>query len=256
MIRFTSRLILLTACVVGLLVTGIGSGGSFRPIIPHALASYCVTNLQGVSNHYWQIENYDFTNSTTMDRCNVDNPINLVFGDNASQQKVQDALYWSYCQSCGSYYRNNQNAYGYGEYVDLNYSPYTRYVRSTTGWKTTVGCGVTDYHVRYYGDFTNYTGYHNALYDPYWGWFVFASSHEDRNDGCPNQQFGWQEDAENEVASDVALTSYVNHLVYQWGNFSNPLSGSSCSGSSGGGYMGDATHCLQSNGYATWISMN
>jgi len=226
--------------------------------------AYSVNNYHGYYNHYWEIANYDFNSQYNLTGSGVDNPVTLIFKGNASQSKIYNLL-----QSVGYTDNNTGGAYGYGVYWDEYYSPGNQYIRTTQGEKTPPGCGVTDKHVRYYGDFSNGVGSYSALYDPYWGWFLFASTHLDKNDvSCSSQYpktFGWQEDAETWVTNDISNSPMINQSTSynDYVNFNNVLSASqpagtsygSCAGTFMTGYLADNSHCLENDGYASWVDM-
>jgi hypothetical protein len=233
---------------------------------PTPAAAYDVgnalTTVYSGHNDY-RFENFDFhqvnsaCSSSVVSSSNVDNPINLVWYQNASTAYVQNFL-------------NNAGYTGTGETdcagVQQWSYPYTQYYPASAGLKTPPGCNTTnpymDKHVRYYGTY----------YDQSWGYFVIGGAHKDFNDTtCSSgKTFGYQEDAEHGVANDLAIysndcnvypldltTECINATYRDSQNMSNQqeyVQGhgeTQCGAYQPYGFWIDSTHCMQSDGYAT-----
>ncbi len=172
----------------------------------------------------------------------VDNPINLVFYNNANSTKVGHALATAGLNdsSDGSRdYENMTQASSCSPATPLATAwPYTNGVKSNpckAGVTPTATPWLQDYHVRYY-PFTINGGYDESL-----GYFVVAEAHEDWNDfqssgdlclSAYNQKmYGWQEDAEWHMDAELTPVYQVNRSDY---TLSNQIDvGNECASGSG-----------------------
>jgi hypothetical protein len=175
-------------------------------------------NYTNKCNQTYCFKNYDLypqsTGNCYNDASLADNPINLVFYDNATASNVSSIL-----QRSGYTSTNNSTDCEW-----FNYANGTLWF-STKGFKTPANCG-TDYHIRPYG----------SNYSPDWGYFMVAETHEDRFDivGCSSAaSYGYQEYAEHYAMNAVYGAScydngFQSPCVYgtstdAWGGFNNQL---------------------------------
>jgi hypothetical protein len=236
-------------------------------------------------NTYWGMYNYDFhPNSTgctggcypdptnyggsggSSDYPYVDNPVTMVFTNNASSTKVKNMLTSGGFTSLGG----PEEGYFTGTNAQNSDTYNVLFRNEQKGLKTSPGCNnIPDYHVRWYGWYTGFnSGYQDALFDPYWGFFEFATTHEDINDvsQCGTAAvYGYQEEAARHVWQQFANNAtYIDlsQSALTWTWFDNELDQSTGSwglpcGSGGAGITGyiSGTHCMESDGYVTKMYM-
>lgn len=173
-----------------------------------------------------QFHNWDFQGAGAR----VDWPVTLLFWGNAEVDKVKDAykrVGWS-GGACGDSMWGHYND-GYGLDWDTD-----------DGVKIPClpGCFVSGYHIRLYAPPGT-----DRMYNPSWGYYVFASSHRDRSEFCigVSKQYGWSEDAEG-YAVDTATSRIGWSGSHDWADFLNrvPTGWSS-------------NHYLQNNGFASHV---
>lgn len=140
-------------------------------------------------------DNYDFE-SERVSSTNVDQPVTLIFTNNAEKSKIYTALSGRYIFTGSMEYGRLNNSFGW-------------FFAGTGGKKTGPGCGVWDVHYRVYGD----PAHGNRMWSPSQGFYVIGTTHWDYNDGCGTAQYGWNESAEADVASytqALGWTTYRN----------------------------------------------
>jgi hypothetical protein len=61
------------------------------------------------------------------------------------------------------------------------------------------------------------------LFDLQWGYYVIATIHLDKYETyCPNREFGWSEDAEDEMAAWWAQKYGAGRVAEDWLDWQNP----------------------------------
>lgn len=226
-----------------------------------------VTNSNGVWSGSWTFCNYDFVSAHLGSYCNqigsdVDHPVTIIAGDNATDVKVQ--------QAANNFIYNGQ--YVHGDYHKLANTSQITIDDSEPGKKTTNGCGYRSKHYRAYGTWYSSTGYVGYLVDSAWGQFLFLTTHEDVNESCAgvSTQTGFEEDAAAWLNGSWLL-AYLNTSLgssgvsYSWKWFNNELDpthpnttgyvGAACSDFGMNGYWTQSTQgeCAQSDGYADYV---
>ena len=182
--------------------------------------------LRLLSIHEDQFHNWDFQNGGAR----VDWPITILYWGNAEVDKIKDAyraVGWS-GGTCGDSMWGHYND-GYGLDWDTD-----------DGIKVPCipGCFVSGYHVRLYAPPGT-----DRMYNPSWGYYVFASSHRDRSELCvgAERQYGWSEDAEG-YAVDVARNRFGWSGSHDWSSFLNGVPT---------GWV--SNHYVQNNGLASQV---
>lgn len=232
-----------------------------------ALAHYTVPNYQQKCNHAYCFYNYDnegITYPQAGTATNADNPITTVFEQNATAVMVHSLF--GELGGWGS--PGSQDAEVFGSFYDYSKGLKTQPCSPSNP-------NLWDTHARLYPDSTDGGG---DLYDPYWGYFVLADTHQDEE--CTGQ-FGYQEQAEgylrqqmgqnkvscfavgyltkgqpcvNGVQNDA--TNFYNSL--QWPNDGGYGNLGSCGTNNGYFPTNDSpaySHCLENDGAATVINV-
>jgi hypothetical protein len=177
-----------------------------------------------------QFHNWDFKDGGA----SVDWPISIIFGNNANVNKVKNAYkdrgWWG--GECGSAMWGHYND-GYGLDWDTD--------DGVKGPPCIPGCFVTAYHMRVYALPST-----DRMYNVGWGYYVFASTHQDRDEACPfvSAKAGWSETAEDYVVN-FAINSIGWSASHDWANFFNYNQS---------GWQHN-THYLQSNGCGSWVNV-
>lgn len=253
--------------------------GAFIATMPQlhpsaAFASYTVPSWNQVCNHAYCFYNYDnginpYTQPTA---ANADNPITTVF----TNALPADA--WGLFSESGQFPNTGPNGGNTADYEFITPSGNSQIADQSYGVKTPYcsnGSGPAwDTHVRLYPDSS--LGY-GALYDPYWGYFVLADTHQDHE--CAPKDFGYAEQAEGYVRqvmgqSNVSCSAIgylgngqpcVQSIQNDAWNFNNPEQGPGTGALCGyNGYRPyltgtstvDTQHCLENDGYATVIGVS
>lgn len=175
-----------------------------------------------------QFHNWDFYGGGA----GVDWPITIIFGNNAEIDKVKD----KYDDDAG-WFQGTCGGDMWGHYND----GYALDWDTDRGMKVPClpGCGATSYHVRPYAPPST-----DRMYNIYWGYYSFASSHRDKNEVCPTgTQFGWSEDSENYTV-DTAVVVFGWSAIHDWGYMYNIRISA---------WYGN--HYVQNNGYASWVTV-
>lgn len=197
--RSTPTAYLVLGILVGFL-TGWGLSNSV-----HIVNGATVSNLTSIGTAGDWLKNYDFTEQTDSNT-RVDWPVTMLFLNNASIGKVKAGPLGNY-QQVGS----TKNAL-------LNDS-------GTWVWDTDKGvkkkpCSDSQdpilYHIRVYADSDD------RMYNTNWGYYVFGTTHEDRNECTASEKFGWSEDAETEIRRTITARGYST--IANWSNCYNPQS--------------------------------
>jgi hypothetical protein len=172
-----------------------------------------------------QFYNWDF-HSQTVDCGERDMPVTMVFGYNASEGKVKNALSLFY-----PYGSLNQ----YGR-VRNNSSNSLQWI-GDGGRKTSVppfrNC---DRHYRLYGQ----NG--DRSYTPFFGYYVIATTHFDCNEGYGDDYYGYNESAAQDVEGAV-------RILTSWTVYPNLLT----MGNTASGWDAAHKHFYQSDGMATYV---
>jgi hypothetical protein len=185
---------------------------------PPTPSPMCVPNLRRVrfkADWFW---NYDFstqdlTPGSTASRCKVDNPITLLFINNADVNKAKAAVGWA--PGC---------AWDGNPLCDLHHaatpanlrlrdgvpddgtgrpgSAYNATWDSDRGSQTGAPCIGTKYHYRVYAPGPDIGG-DDRFYNTRWGYYVVASTHVDYHDKCSGKWSGESEIVEGAVAADA-----------------------------------------------------
>ncbi len=193
--RLSSALFLVSASVIGL-----SAGGLMSAETAEAGHTACCGNLQKLyigTDGFW---NYDFVSQSAVNG-NVDWPVTIVFGDDAEVDKVKDIYPWGW--GGGAMYLETKDG-----------SSWTW--DSDSGIKT-VWCpsfGVTAQHMRVYADSSDDRNYTTA-----WGFYVLATTHQDRNECALGAKFGWSEQAEEYYVNEAASRGYSTS--HDWGDMYN-----------------------------------
>jgi len=195
-LRIVSALLIAIAAIGGTIATSYRASAS--RLVPNGQPGV-ITSPTG----YWSFYNYDAhsVDGVPTNNGTVDDPMTMIYGNNATVGKVSGIL--SGALGTGSGVQIYADASNGGSLPDSYYTDVEN------GLKSPPGCGnspyVADYHTRWYGYYRN--GIEYALYDPAWGSFFRASTHEDINDqpgGCSYASFGgWQEDAEHAIFNNI-----------------------------------------------------
>jgi hypothetical protein len=154
-------------------------------------------------------DNYDFQ-SPSVSSYNVDQPVTMIFTNNADKNKVYDALSGGYSSSGSDQYGRLNNSAGW-------------FYAATGGKKTPAACAAWDTHYRLYGDPSN----NDRMWTPSFGFYVIGTTHMDYNDRSVcggTKYYGWNESAESNLMAYIAgvtsWTRYANNYDMQ-----NPNSG-------------------------------
>jgi hypothetical protein len=180
-----------------------------------------------------RFRNYDFTDRAVTPY-GVDWPIALVFGNNATIDRVKARLGNEYDQTGGPMYgRMTDNAGSGGVGGGYVWD-------DDSGGKTTKCPGApfqpdSARHYRIYADGDD------RLYNLAWGYYVFGSTHWDRWEcGGDTAWFGWSENAEGWLAWRWSTNGYS--AAEDWASFYNWEP-----------YRVEGTHVWENDGYATWF---
>lgn len=164
--------------------------------------------------HYYNsgIFNYDFRDPNYTST-NVDWPVRFLFrGNYATVSFVQERL--DGCSQTNPPYMSSQwcdvggPMWEFGDYYDPG-NNYHAYWSSNQGIKNAPWCSWNDGHLRAYAD----SGYRD--YNWYWGYYVIASVHEDKEGTlCPFTEYRSTETTEARVVSRVS--TYLSGSPYFW----------------------------------------
>jgi len=187
-------LILITAASLLLLAL---AGGSAQA---HSVGNLGYVTGSGMNED--GVRNYDFdTQRVASD--NVDWPVNLIFFDNASINTVKADLCTHGDLCTGGSTKNGRMD---DEAPIASGSGCSNWCWDADSGSKTYVCGTvwgydaTDVHYRPYSPNPP-----DRMYNTYWGFYVFASSHWDKHDSslCPGtSQYGWNEQAEKVIWQD------------------------------------------------------
>jgi hypothetical protein len=207
------------AAIVGLTVAAAAASAAV------ALGGH-TSNLNLITIGDDTIRNYDF-NSQTVSGSNVDWAVALIFKNNATINKVKNALENPYDQGafCAS-----------AQYGRLNDG--AGYVWDSDSGKKTTCCPVTgsDYHFRVYADSDDRLGYNATL-----GYWVFGTTHKDVKECGSGTWFGDSEVAESYMRSVKPSTWGVAANARWMSNYEAP--------------RWDGDHYWNNSGYATVFSV-
>lgn len=174
-----------------------------------------------------QFHNWDFQNAGAA----VDWPVTIVFGNYAEIDKVKN----KYKNSAGwALGKDGCATQMWGHYND----------GGGLDWDLDSGmkipcwpvCGTSSVHVRLYAPVRDY------MYNTYWGYYVFASSHRDKNEMCIGEEFGWSEDAEYYTVNTAIVLGWS--ATYDWGSMYNSRTSA---------WYGN--HYVQNDGLASWVAV-
>ncbi len=254
--RTNSGLAIVTAVAMFIALVSVGLPSRVRASVTGHNCHYnnhCTEELKYVSFNSDKFYNYDL-DSTGLHNDNVDWPVNLVFYNNAAVWKVKDYIHWynqvGYNGSPkwlhlreGDYFNQTDRV---GDYQSLNYYEEADADSGRKDVPQGICVGVSDaIHYRPYADESAF-GF-DTLYNDAWGFYVIATSHVDRNDGCTDAEHGWSNHSEWIVYSwslnVVGWVAYRNYL-----NLFNPEPGTY---NDNGG-----THHWRNDGLATVVNVN
>jgi hypothetical protein len=232
-------------------------GPMLLALVPLLLATGCIplqfagTNANNNDGFY----NWDFQEPTSISADNVDNPVDLVFGNSASINYVKGlyARNGEFCGLCGGSAK-------YEYVIDNTPQPVFGDFDQDSGRKGPFcsfgfGCPNSyDIHYRLYADSRD----DQQGFDPGWGFYVVGTIHYDVNEGSSNQSFGYNEQAEGWVI-DIAQSLFPDAINSVgrgdrrsgWNNHA----GIDLTNEYGPAWL-DSTHYLDSNGWATWVSLH
>ena len=144
--------------------------------------------------------NFDLTNRTSpanhSNPSNADWAVDYIFWNNAEIDKVKDVL-TGFNSDAGLMNAEQQD----GSYVAWDEDRGKKNPHGSCGG----GDGPSDYHMRFYADPTD-----DRMYSPSWGYWIFASSHKDLNEGCYNESFGYGETSAEPGFVYVFASTYSN----------------------------------------------
>lgn len=266
---------ILVSLAVSVISVAGGTGIAPELGVGQALASYTVPTWQPIYNHAYCFYNYDneLAIPDAPTSSNADNPITTVFTNAATAGQT-----WSLFGETGAF-PHTGSTYNSPDYEFITPAGQGRFPDESYGAKT-LSCGQGssgwDTHVRLYPDGSLGQG---DLYDPYWGYFTLADTHEDYE--CNPKDFGYAEQAEGYVRQVMSqnnvkcsATGYlgkgqpcVQSIQNDAWNFSNAeqFPGPTWVGcGSQNGYRPylngtstiDSSHCLENDGYATVITVS
>ncbi len=161
---------------------------------------------------------------------NVDFAVTMVFGSNATVNKVKTALGSSYPHAGGPMY------------LRLKDSP--NFVWDQDSGRKDILCpgpGAWSSHLRIYADADDF------MYNPYWGNYVLATTHKDQDECSTDREFGWGELIEEDFTNYFSSHGY--YVNDDWASFYNNEP-----------YRVEAPgtseeHFWQNNTYATWVGI-
>lgn len=240
-----------------------------------ALAAYTVPNWGSYCNHAYCFYRYDseINPPEQPTASNADNPITTVF----TNALPADA--WSLFSESGQFPETG-SVYNSADWELSTGSSPNLFADQSYGVKT-LSCGHGsqtgwDTHVRLYPDSS--LGY-GALYDPYWGYFVLADTHEDYE--CSPTDYGYAEQAEGYVrqvmgANNVSCGGFgylsqgqpcvvsIQNDAWYFGNVEKWPGDTAISCGADNGYRPylngtqtvDYSHCLENDGYTSVINVS
>lgn len=210
--------------------------------------------LGNFGDAFW---NYDYTGYGGNREGNVDWAVQFMFKNKAEIDKVKQNLNRSYFTSAGGLKMAEMDE-GIGWFEDED-----------RGRKRNPGCPGYNIHYRVYAE----PGYDQSnpnvdtMYNPYWGFWIMATTHYDENDGCSGytKLFGTSEQAEDYITSWARSSITAGRYWTVWADawsFYNCASPSfpDCGRATGPYYWrtewnGSEYHRWEGNGLATIVDV-
>lgn len=151
------------------------------------LGSFALVNLADGD----QVYNYDFDDQNAV-RNNVDWPLNLFFYNDAEIDRVKNILQPQFDNTGGIQDARLRDGTALTWDTD----------RGMKNPQPSCSGGNTDIHMRVYADGDD------RMYNTTDGYYVFATSHKDINEGCTGEEFGYSEAAEGGFATEYSNRGY------------------------------------------------